>query len=300
MDISGSSSASRIRTENLPSRRKQCISAWCFALICVMVTGMLPGLSLAGNPWGEFTPLEVVPSEAEESADQTDMSERSGRVEILNDIRVEDLTETLRVVVAADGPVRDYQLSFPDDGFKLVLDLPGKWKNDGKSSFEVNHDTIRRIRVGESDGRLRVVLDLSGKGILSPIIEELPKGLSLTMRKLPAYQQRKRVLEIIQPRISQEGDFKIALSADGPVREHRFFFLKDEDPAKLVIDLPGRWEYPGDSMIKVADTSIENIRVGEHPDYLRVVLDLNVRELPPPMFMESSEGLIITVKRRGG
>lgn len=107
----------------------------------------------------------------------------SARVLIINDVDLENVEDVLRVVVFANIPIRKYRLFFLDSPLRLVIDLPGKWKNPGKSYVMLKNDMIQRIRVGEQADRLRFVLDLKGREQPSPIVEELPRGLSLVLKK---------------------------------------------------------------------------------------------------------------------
>ncbi len=107
----------------------------------------------------------------------------SAHILIINDVDLEKVEDVLRVVIAASVPIRKYHLFFLDRPLRLVIDLSGKWKNSGKSSVAVKNDVIRMIRVGEQTDRLRFVIDLKTREQPSPIIEELPRGLSLILKK---------------------------------------------------------------------------------------------------------------------
>ncbi len=107
----------------------------------------------------------------------------SAHILIINDVDLEKVEDVLRVVIAASVPIKKYHLFFLDRPLRLVIDLSGKWKNSGRSSVAVKNDVIRMIRVGEQTDRLRFVIDLKTREQPSPIIEELPRGLSLILKK---------------------------------------------------------------------------------------------------------------------
>lgn len=251
------------------------------------------------------------------------LRERTGYVEILKDIDFQVLEEAFRVIIVADGPVNDYKLFFLNKPLRMVIDIPGNWKNSGKSVLPLKDDMIRRIRVGEHPGYLRVVMDLFGKNPLSPTIEEFPKGLSFTMRSMPEYlfevsgkeTQKtdirsekksglsrasgvpKKILKDILSESSEE-EFRVVISSDKPIRQYSSFFLTEENPPKLVVDLAGKWKKPGKLLFNATSTMVENIRVGLHPAFLRIVMDLKEKGTLASVIEESPEGLSIKVKKK--
>ena len=287
--------------------------------VCALLFSNIGNINGAVRPGTGIIPLNPLhPPENSDTARQ-----RTGYVEILKDVDFQFLEEAFRVIIAADGPIAGYQLFFLNNPLRMVIDLPGDWKNSGKSVLTVNDDMIRRIRVGEHPGDLRVVMDLFGKEPLSPTVEELPKGLSFTMRKMPEYlfpspgkEMRKtdtfseevsglstvsdtteRILKDILYESSAE-EFHAVVSSDKPIRQYSSFFLTDENPPKLVVDLAGKWKKPGKFLFKAANTMVQNIRVGIHPAYLRIVMDLKEKETLASVIEESPEGLSIRVKKK--
>ncbi|WP_207680863.1 AMIN domain-containing protein [Desulfonema magnum] len=274
-----------------------------FTIICCffLYTGSLPGAVLSGAE---------IPRK------------REARVEIVKDIDMENLKEVSRVIILADQPVQNYQASFLNRPLRFVVDLTGNWKNSGDAVLNMKDDMIRSIRVGEHPDKLRVVMDLKNNGPFSPIIEEYPRGFSIIMEKQPAClrdsakeeenstektgrqrgadddRKHKRILKAVLPRSPENGEFSLLISADGPVQDYTSFFLTDETPPKFVADLAGKWKNPGKSVFKVESDITEAVRVGEHPDFLRVVMDLRLNEPLSPFFRELPEGLMITVKRK--
>jgi outer membrane protein TolC len=65
---------------------------------------------------------------------------------------------------------------------------------------------------------------------------------------------------------------EIRVVAEPPVRDVESFRL--EDPARLVVDLPGAVGALSHDPPRPATGPVERVRVGQHPDKLRVVLDL--------------------------
>ena len=90
---------------------------------------------------------------------------------------------------------------------------------------------------------------------------------------LPPVPEGPRTLREITPH-SMEAEFEMTVDAAGPVRAHKIFYLAD--PPKLVVDLPGKWEREVSSPVAVSGELVRRVRIGAHPDFVRLVLDLAV------------------------
>jgi hypothetical protein len=103
-----------------------------------------------------------------------------------------------------------------------------------------------------------------------------------------------RELEGLETSSEGADGFRVDVLAHGPIERHRHFFMGD--PPRLVIDLPGRWRNPRFQARRVESRMVERIRIGRHPDKLRLVLDLR-SEIPRPaaVIRESSRGLAIVL-----
>ena len=85
--------------------------------------------------------------------------------------------------------------------------------------------------------------------------------------------------------------------AAGPIQKYKKFFM--DRPPRLVVDLPGNWKGPRESRIKADNDIVKKIRIGNHPDKLRVVLDLGDKERPfLTDIQESPQGITITIQKR--
>lgn len=88
-----------------------------------------------------------------------------------------------RMTVRADGPVIRYNAFTLESPPRLVVNLPGKWENQGRATYPMDSDLVDRVRVGEHPDYLSIVLDLKGKAPASPTIEKTDNGFSLTLKK---------------------------------------------------------------------------------------------------------------------
>jgi hypothetical protein len=95
---------------------------------------------------------------------------------------------------------------------------------------------------------------------------------------------------------SQKGGVQVSLLTDRPVKAYKSFFL--QDPPRFVIDLDGEWQTRRWSDIRVNSDVVKNIRIGRHPDRLRIVMDLKTDQVPSSKFSDSPEGLVVTLQSK--
>lgn len=127
---------------------------------------------------------KVLPSPAAtKKGDQVSLREEKP-LRVLKDIRPEVSEGEFRVEVLTDGPIRNYEEFFMDSPPRLVIDLPGEWKEPEYYVLKVKSEMAERIRIGRHHDKLRVVIDIKDKKILpSTIIQESPEGLIITIKK---------------------------------------------------------------------------------------------------------------------
>jgi hypothetical protein len=73
------------------------------------------------------------------------------------------------------------------------------------------------------------------------------------------------------------GEFVLTIVTDSPVERVTSFHAKS--PARLVVDLVGGWQAEGPPTRAVGSDLVEKIRVGVHPDKLRLVIDYKDKNL---------------------
>lgn len=97
-------------------------------------------------------------------------------------------------------------------------------------------------------------------------------------------------------RESREDALALRVLSDEPIRLYRNFFMSS--PPRLVIDLPGRWGNPKDTVFPLTDQMVRRLRVGKHADKLRLVIDMQEgAPMPAATLSEDAEGLLIILKR---
>jgi hypothetical protein len=95
-----------------------------------------------------------------------------------------DGPDGLRVTVISDGPIERYRHFYMGDPPRLVIDLPGRWKQPRFHARRLDSPAAKRIRIGHHPGKLRLVLDLSESGKApSAVIRETASGLSVNLHR---------------------------------------------------------------------------------------------------------------------
>ncbi|MBI3179906.1 MAG: AMIN domain-containing protein, partial [Deltaproteobacteria bacterium] len=89
---------------------------------------------------------------------------------------------------------------------------------------------------------------------------------------------------------------EIALLVDGPAGEHTSFWL--DSPRRLVVDLHGRRSGFAQRTLLIDHPLAKRIRVGQHPDKVRFVIETAPDASPQVSARASGNALVIGIKRR--
>jgi len=92
----------------------------------------------------------------------------------------------------------------------------------------------------------------------------------------------------------QADGFKIIIATDAAIDDYGISaYLK---PSRMVIDIIGKWDYPGKTILKRENDVIQRIRVGEHKDKMRIVIDVKGNKVLNPIIDKLPQGLSLTIK----
>jgi serine/threonine protein kinase len=98
--------------------------------------------------------------------------------------------------------------------------------------------------------------------------------------------QALRILTIRQ--LENKETFKMGLEASGAIKDYATFTMTR--PPRLVVNLRGRWQISGRRTFPMSDNLVRQVRIGEHPEYLAVVLDLKRIPSVPPEIEKNDNG----------
>ena len=88
--------------------------------------------------------------------------------------------------------------------------------------------------------------------------------------------------------------FKMSMVTAHGIGKYNHFFL--DGPPKLVLDIKGKWKSNTDSVFRLKNDLVKQVRIGEHDEFIRIVFDLKAKKPPLPEFVKSDNGLIVTLK----
>ncbi|MGE0082791.1 MAG: outer membrane beta-barrel domain-containing protein [Desulfococcaceae bacterium] len=209
----------------------------------------------------------------------------------------------------------DFMKSYP----QTCADIEGHTCNIGTARYNFNLSWRRAESVksylvknfGIESSRIRTF----GFGLTRPIADNsteegriknrrvivvVSNGTSKDSPPKPAWdrtgilQDRKdsRLLRDIQM-CMERGQLHVALISDRTIRDFKAFQLRE--PRRLVVDLPGKWTSRGSKVRTIENDCIGAIRIGQHPDKLRVVFDLKNGQAAAVSVTPVQDGLMVNV-----
>jgi hypothetical protein len=93
-------------------------------------------------------------------------------------------------------------------------------------------------------------------------------------------------------------EFVLTITTDGPVERVTSFYAKD--PARLAVDIWGGWHSGVPGVIAVGGPLMERIRIGAHPDKLRLVVDYRDKDSvghSEPVVEKKDKGVVVRVPK---
>ena len=96
---------------------------------------------------------------------------------------------------------------------------------------------------------------------------------------------------------SAKDSLQIAIKANGPIGEYKYFFISDNGILKLIIDVEGSWNNLKNMTYNLEDEIVKCIRTADHSDKLRIVFDLKTTQKPNVLFSTESDKLLITLDK---
>ncbi len=109
--------------------------------------------------------------------------ERAGPLRRIESIETNVGPDVLRLSVISNGPIDRHGRFFMDNPNRLVIDLPGRWKQPRFQAKRIESPLAERMRVGLHPTKLRLVLDLLAEASsLDAVIRETPNGMAIEVR----------------------------------------------------------------------------------------------------------------------
>lgn len=220
----------------------------------------------------------------------------------LSDIQVVDQNGFMDVLLVGSDAMT-YTAFKAIDPLRLVLDLPNTESDIASSPLAVENEIIGKIEImtlaQEPQPLTRVELGLNQETpyeifqeqnqirvqFEKPALSAEAEAEPVSEAEAVAYQTEAQPQEeaavtqppatkitAIQP-ITSDDELKVYIIGDGSLKNYNVFTLTG--PARVVLDLMGVESVAGKGKVpSAADRLVKDIRVGTHPDKVRVVFDL--------------------------
>jgi type IV pilus assembly protein PilQ len=246
--------------------------------------------------------------------------EKNGTLSIQK-IEVTKTDQGSRVVIEGSRPF-EYSATKLENPLRVVVDLPDAQLGKLVGPIQVQDGIVNVIRNSQIDGPNKIgarvevdleqnvdynlltegnvlYLDLARPTTVStPIVQEKVAAVKTQAREkgTPAEKPTKRAKFLKDLEISAKADWvRVEIRADGLIPDYKSFQLKK--PSRLVVDLPGLSNaYPKKS-IDVGSKLLNDIRIGQHPNRLRVVFTFPGPQFPPSQLTKEGQNLIVLLGR---
>jgi opacity protein-like surface antigen len=106
-----------------------------------------------------------------------------------------------------------------------------------------------------------------------------------------------RVLTDVQI-ISENKGVRVKVIGNKKLDEYKSFFLKDKNAPKWIVDLPGVLINAAKPSYNPKNEIVKKIRIGEHPDFVRIVFDLGTVRPLVHTITEDENGLALILRKK--
>ena len=258
----------------------------------------------------------------------------AGETQQLKDVQVVDHDGTLDVLLVGSNAMT-YTAFKAIDPLRLVLDLPNTESEVASSPLAVENDIIGKIEtmtltrepqpltrveialnketpyeIFQEGDEIRVQFEKSAAGekvgskpaaeseVAASKTEGQPAAaVAATKPSTEAPSAPAKEITAIQP-IRSDDEVRVYIIGDGSLKNYNVFTLTD--PARVVLDLMGVKLAASRGAIPPSDKLLKKIRVGEHPNKVRVVFDLIPAAGLPYQVTSVDDRLVVSFKPGSG
>jgi hypothetical protein len=124
----------------------------------------------------------------EQSESETPATEKKpslsehGEKKIIQDIILSESGSENKLIVRTNSPVTNYKYFILSNPPRLVVDLPGEWKDPDFIERKPDNSLISRIRLWNHGDKLRIVNDLKSDKALFPVFTKSSDGVEAVLR----------------------------------------------------------------------------------------------------------------------
>jgi len=208
----------------------------------------------------------------------------------------------LKLVVLADGMMKDYLTQKLDKPDRIVIDIKGVREQLKVDSLYVGGSLVTKVRVGQHPGYARIVLDTPGKPFLDYDIKPTATGLivnisdnrdkpATSLEKVESLNNARHLTGISVEKM--ENGVRVFVAGDGSFRDYKS--RRMDKPDRLVVDITGVKELLDVDRLSVNSPLLKAVRVGQHPGMARVVLEFTAGAKINYDLKALPDGLLIAV-----
>lgn len=223
-----------------------------------------------------------------------ELGKQQGTQVLLNKIESRDVDGKTEIVIEGTKPILQYTSFQLTEPLRLVVDISDADISKFPSKIEVNSGAVVNIVPSQKDtiARLEIALSRavdtkvyqSGGKLMVELAKPVEEAKAGPEAAVPAPQQEQpkqeqapqpeqkntaTVVSAVQASAGKEG-VKVVILGDG-IMAPNVFMLKDN---RLVVDIPGTKNMVRPSVVPVRKGGLARVRVAQHADKVRVVLDL--------------------------
>ena len=212
------------------------------------------------------------------------------------------------------------------DPLRIAIDIPNIDLRQIKGSLKIENGTIGEVLTTQYDDKGRIEISLlqmtnyniskEEKNLIIDV-EKVKKvaetketkkeeeTIKETKAEAPAVEPKKeeppppptvvnKAKEVVNVLFEEKSDFiTFNIVADGRLENYNSFKL--DSPARLVLDIWGVGSRYQKKSLKMKNPFVKEVRIGQHPDKVRLVFDSTKSKLPPYQINRIDDKLIVSV-----
>jgi len=212
----------------------------------------------------------------------------------ISNVELEEKADSIRVIIKGSEALT-YAVTQKEFPLRLVIDIAGASLEAPDKNITVNKLGITEIRLSElkvsGEPATRIEIELDNYSAKYEIIPS-ENDLFIDFSTPPQVQPPEMANNIVDIVINEAPAFvQVDIVADGKIKDYNFFDLAE--PSRLVLDFPKI-----DTLLPVKEKAsssplLKKVRYCKHPDYLRIVLDSPLTDLPPFDIISISKGVTV-------
>ena len=212
------------------------------------------------------------------------------------------------------------------DPLRIAIDVPNIDLKQIKSPLKIENGTIGEVQTTQYDDKGRIEISLlqmtnyniskEEKNLIIDVekvkkvveakeVKKEEETIKETKAEAPAAEPKKeeplpasppvnKAKDVVNVLFEEKNDFiTFNIVADGRFENYNSFKL--DSPARLVLDIWGVGSRYPQKSIKMKNPFVKEVRIGQHPDKLRLVFDSTKSKLPPYQINRIDDKLIVSV-----